>query len=333
MDTTFEHNPSRSDSEESSSDEDGDWFSRLGGAPYSDEDGDDVDGTGENGDKSERTFSSLFDETEAQKSRRLLAVAKRERSNKNRALLRQIPEFGIHLPDSKTTIVIDEVVGEQNKMLWDCAGILARFLTQKVELVKGQRVVELGCALGLPGIVAAALGAQEVILSERPSAMEWIRHQIELNSAHIDTAHVEAASIEWDRTLSPEIAKRCPFSTILCSDLIYAGDASTTRALVATIANLTQASSYAVVVSCYEVRDVPASQDEIAQTSVNDSENHVADTVNSSRVQEQLFSSLLASEAGFTKEEAIPFASLCEGYRDEDIIIKIHTKLAAQKKE
>lgn len=50
--------------------------------------------------------------------------------------------------------------------VWDSALILSELLCQLPHLVKGQCILELGCGVGLPGIVAAKLGAASVTLSD-----------------------------------------------------------------------------------------------------------------------------------------------------------------------
>ncbi|CAM9151666.1 unnamed protein product, partial [Ectocarpus fasciculatus] len=55
--------------------------------------------------------------------------------------------------------------GQQGRA-WDCSLVLAKYLDQRPEEVRGKRVLELGCGVGLPGVAAAVVGATEVILTD-----------------------------------------------------------------------------------------------------------------------------------------------------------------------
>ncbi|CBN76293.1 conserved unknown protein [Ectocarpus siliculosus] len=55
--------------------------------------------------------------------------------------------------------------GQQGRA-WDCSLVLAKYLEQRPEEVRGKRVLELGCGVGLPGVAAAVVGATEVILTD-----------------------------------------------------------------------------------------------------------------------------------------------------------------------
>ena len=50
---------------------------------------------------------------------------------------------------------------------WPSSIALASFILSRPELVKGKRVADLGCGLGLAGIAAAISGAREVVLLDR----------------------------------------------------------------------------------------------------------------------------------------------------------------------
>ncbi|CAM9535063.1 unnamed protein product, partial [Ectocarpus sp. 4 AP-2014] len=50
--------------------------------------------------------------------------------------------------------------GQQGRA-WDCSLVLAKYLDQRPEEVRGKRVLELGCGVGLPGVAAAVVGATE----------------------------------------------------------------------------------------------------------------------------------------------------------------------------
>ncbi|CAI5711671.1 unnamed protein product [Peronospora effusa] len=82
-------------------------------------------------------------------------------------------------------IVFKEKQGQQAKV-WDCALVLAKFLTNDTyfphDFFTNKRVIELGCGIGVPGLAAAALGAKEVILTDMPMAIPWIQANIDAES-------------------------------------------------------------------------------------------------------------------------------------------------------
>ena len=83
----------------------------------------------------------------------------------------------------------------------------------------GKHVVELGCGFGMPGMVAAALGAARVTLTEQTleSALAPAREHVALNNLG-DTASV--VGLQW--AAEPDISGIVqPVDVILCSDLLY----------------------------------------------------------------------------------------------------------------
>ncbi|RMF25236.1 MAG: methyltransferase domain-containing protein [Bacteroidetes bacterium] len=65
--------------------------------------------------------------------------------------------------------------------LWHSALALSRFLVQEGEVVRGEAVVELGCGLGLPGIVAGLEGGAVCFTDYLPEALALARHNWALN--------------------------------------------------------------------------------------------------------------------------------------------------------
>jgi predicted nicotinamide N-methyase len=93
--------------------------------------------------------------------------------------------------------------------LWPAGIALADALPPEL---RGRRVLELGCGLGLPSLVAAARGA-------RALATDWAREALELLEANAarNGVVVETARIRWDE---PE---RLPGSwdLVLAADVLY----------------------------------------------------------------------------------------------------------------
>mmetsp|Transcript_16189 Transcript_16189/g.21276 ORF Transcript_16189/g.21276 Transcript_16189/m.21276 type:complete len:300 (-) Transcript_16189:1122-2021(-) len=174
----------------------------------------------------------------------------------------------------------------QQLCLWDCAILLAKFLESRKSIVQGKAVIELGCGVGLPGLVASRLGAREVHLTDKSVAVPNLQEEIRLNnSQELAECKLTAASLEWGKkgakqymqSALPTSAKsNHSFDVVLCSDLIYAGDTSTTESLVDTIDEITApqkggCSKVCEVVSCHEIRFQKSTlQEEIFVNKLND---------------------------------------------------------------
>jgi len=105
-------------------------------------------------------------------------------------------------------------------LLWDAAIHLANEMLRDEEmgaLVKGRRVVELGCGLGLPGFVASRwLGASYVELTDREDVVHLCESNIELTKSH---ELMKARTIEWT---DPQDLSQCGVvDVILAADCIF----------------------------------------------------------------------------------------------------------------
>jgi len=80
--------------------------------------------------------------------------------------------------------------------------------------VRGLRVLELGCGLGLPS-VAAAIGGAEVLATDwAEEALDVTRRNAERNGALVETLLAN-----WSK---PEpLLARAPFDLVLCADVLY----------------------------------------------------------------------------------------------------------------
>ncbi len=96
--------------------------------------------------------------------------------------------------------------------LWSSGIALAAVVAARD--VRGQRVLELGCGLGLPSI-AAALGGAEVLATDwAPEALDVTRRNAERNGARVETLLAD-----WSRPA--ELLARAPFDLVLCADVLY----------------------------------------------------------------------------------------------------------------
>lgn len=110
--------------------------------------------------------------------------------------------------------------------LWPGALAVARLLA-KADIVRpGARVLELGCGLGLPALIAAQRGATVVASDRQRAALEFVRR-----SAAANRCSVALAQMDWSAP-----ALRARFDVCLGADIAY--DASAEAALAAALDRL-----------------------------------------------------------------------------------------------
>lgn len=97
-------------------------------------------------------------------------------------------------------------------VLWRSGVALAADL--EGEPLAGRTVVELGCGLGLPSLVAARAGATVLATDEDPDALALV----ELNARENDLA-VATAPAAWGA--AEELVTRGPFDLVLAADVLY----------------------------------------------------------------------------------------------------------------
>jgi predicted nicotinamide N-methyase len=97
-------------------------------------------------------------------------------------------------------------------VLWRSGVALAREL--EGEELRDLRVVELGCGLGLPSVVAARAGASVLATDAAPEALELVRRNAAANGVRVDTATADWAAPE-------ELVVRGPFDLALAADVLY----------------------------------------------------------------------------------------------------------------
>jgi predicted nicotinamide N-methyase len=96
--------------------------------------------------------------------------------------------------------------------LWPSGVALARRVAARA--LKGARVLELGCGLGLPSLAAALAGGRVLATDWSPQAIELLHENAERNDAELETAIVDWAS--------PEVLlQRAPWDLVLGADLLY----------------------------------------------------------------------------------------------------------------
>jgi predicted nicotinamide N-methyase len=81
----------------------------------------------------------------------------------------------------------------------------------------GLRIVELGCGMGVPSLVASRSGAKVLATDVSPEAIELLDSNAIRNSVALETARVD-----W--TSPDKLLSRAPFDLVLAADLLYDRD-------------------------------------------------------------------------------------------------------------
>jgi len=143
--------------------------------------------------------------------------------------------------------IVDPELGQQFRA-WDCSLVLCKYLQTYMQgYLPGKKVLELGCGLGLPGLVSAELGASNVILTDLEIALPIVEENIQLNN-YQECARFQ--TLQWgegqDLALLP-----LPLDLVLCSDLVYTNRESV-ELLVDTLRDCTALGT--TILSCHENR-------------------------------------------------------------------------------
>ena len=96
--------------------------------------------------------------------------------------------------------------------LWPSGVALARRVA--VRALRGARVLELGCGLGLPSLAAALAGGRVLATDWSPQAIELLEDNAARNDAELETELVD-----WARP--DAIVARAPWDLVLAADVLY----------------------------------------------------------------------------------------------------------------
>jgi predicted nicotinamide N-methyase len=114
--------------------------------------------------------------------------------------------------------LIDEHAFEEDEFLpywaelWPSGVALARQLDGRA--LRGVRVLELGCGLGLPSIVAALAGGRVLATDWSSTALDLLEHNARRNGAAVETLRAD-----WSRP--DELIARGPYPLVLAADVLY----------------------------------------------------------------------------------------------------------------
>ena len=96
--------------------------------------------------------------------------------------------------------------------LWPSAIAMSRYLVRNQLINKDLFVLEIGCGLGLPGIVAGKYGAKTTLTDYLPEALEFAKQNWALNNATQATFQV----LDWREPIDVEAV-----DLLLASDVAY----------------------------------------------------------------------------------------------------------------
>jgi len=102
-------------------------------------------------------------------------------------------------------------------VIWRSGVGLARELA--AEDLRGRRVIELGCGLGLPSLAAARAGAEVLATDAYPEPLELLDRNAAANGVEVETAIAD-----WYRPGA--LADRGPFDLALAADVLYIDQAA-----------------------------------------------------------------------------------------------------------
>lgn len=98
--------------------------------------------------------------------------------------------------------------------LWPAGRALAQWVAEHPNLIRGRRVVEVGCGLGLPALVAARLGGHVHACDAHPDVAALLRHNAALNEAYVRFHPLDVADPD-------ALADLGDFDVVLASDVVY----------------------------------------------------------------------------------------------------------------
>eukprot|EP00930_Biecheleria_cincta_P051290 TRINITY_DN36443_c0_g1_i1.p1 TRINITY_DN36443_c0_g1~~TRINITY_DN36443_c0_g1_i1.p1 ORF type:complete len:344 (-),score=68.93 TRINITY_DN36443_c0_g1_i1:18-989(-) len=137
-------------------------------------------------------------------------------------------------------------------VVWPAAHAMSSHLCAHPELVRGKRIVELGAGTGLVGLVAAALGAKEVLLTDLAEALPLLRRNVEHNMSAVGSVEPQVTELRWGEDAAKNVAPH-GFDVVIGCECIYQHSEETASALVGTMRQL--AGKDGVCLMVYEFRN------------------------------------------------------------------------------
>lgn len=102
--------------------------------------------------------------------------------------------------------------------LWPSARGLARWIAEHPDWLAGRTVLELGCGLALPGLVAARLGARVFACDAHPDVPPFLARNAALSHAAVEYMHVDWSDPAQLAALQARVGA---IDLVIGSDLLY----------------------------------------------------------------------------------------------------------------
>ncbi|KAI8906497.1 putative methyltransferase-domain-containing protein [Powellomyces hirtus] len=126
-----------------------------------------------------------------------------------------------HGKASDVTVSVHELLdGTYGSFVWPSALVLSAYVHFLGSAFRGKRVLELGCGTALPGLVAAKLGAAQVVLTDSrqlPHVLANTELAVRANRCEETCA---VAALEWGE-FPPLVGDPCAFDYVLGADVFY----------------------------------------------------------------------------------------------------------------
>jgi predicted nicotinamide N-methyase len=101
--------------------------------------------------------------------------------------------------------------------IWPAAVTLGEYLASHPEIVRGKRVIELGAGVGLPGLVAGKVGAEQALITDYDADVVAHAHA---NAAECGLGDVcQGRIVDWKLPVPEEF--REAFDVVLAADVMY----------------------------------------------------------------------------------------------------------------
>ncbi len=126
-------------------------------------------------------------------------------------------ELTVRRPRDSEALIDEDAFAAEEFMpywaeLWPSGLALARRLAGRA--LHGARIVELGCGLGLPSLVAARGGG-------RALATDWSQAALDLLEGNAAANGIVLATQRVDWNAPEELVQRAPFDLVLAADVLY----------------------------------------------------------------------------------------------------------------
>ena len=187
--------------------------------------------------------------------------------NGSNTFIRKIEMFDECLEGKSLDLVIHQLeIGDEGCVVWDAALVLLKYLltSHGIKHIYQNHVIELGSGTGVVALTAAAAGAASVTVTDLPSLIPLIQHNIAVNKKTLDDCRehlstllkqkfaiqnkntvINAMPLDWSKPsdahdVCNKVLSRCSTDTesccLLVADCVYYEEGN--KALISTIVSL-----------------------------------------------------------------------------------------------